>query len=388
MHIIQRLFRTRDGQPTPTVWTRRRVSGVIVAATVTVLGVPSLATAVQPTDGKETTYYISLGDSLATGYQPGWEGESDVAYPDQLFKKLKQREPGLQHLRLGCTGETTDSLVNGGKCDYPNAKSQLDAALKAMAEHRGKISYVTLNIGANDINQCVEATGALDELCLGTTTQSIAKNLAQMTSALRQAGAEGTRYAGATYYNPFLASWLLGEMGQQVAKDSASLIGAGNKIISQGYAAAGFKVANVDGAFSSDDFGNLVDAPGHGKVPANVATICQLTWQCSKRDPHPNAEGHRVIAGAFEAVLPASSTPQPPTDDAGPEPSGSHAPSELAATAGSKSSQGTGPEKLTEEGLADTGSSSSTLLFAGIGLVAVTAGVATSVAVRRRSGTR
>ena len=29
----------------------------------------------------------------------------------------------------------------------------------------------------------------------------------------------------------------------------------------------------------------------------------ELTWACAKKDPHPNAEGHKVIAGAFAAVL-------------------------------------------------------------------------------------
>ncbi|MEU9706204.1 GDSL-type esterase/lipase family protein [Streptomyces sp. NPDC047981] len=358
---------------------------MIAAAMAVVLSVPGMAVAVGP-GVQETTYYLSLGDSLATGYQPDGKEEPDVAYTDRLFEKLKQREPGLQHLRLGCTGETTESLVNGGKCDYPDAGSQLDAAVKAMAEHRGKVNYVTINIGANDINKCVEATGELDGPCLSTTVESMAENLARITGALRQAGTESTQYTGATYYNPFLASWLLGDEGQQVAKDSAGLIGTGNEMISQAYDAAGFNVADVAGAFSSADFSHLVDVPGSGKIPVNVAKICQLTWQCTADDPHPNAEGHQVIADAFAAALPASSTPKPPTDDASPEPSTSPTPCE--PTESPEPGQDTATEDRTKEDLADTGASGNTLLFAGLALVAITAGTATVVIVRKRSGTR
>lgn len=126
-------------------------SRLTVAAMTIVLGTPGLATADEAADGKDATYYISLGDSLASGYQPDVDKDTDVAYTDQLYTQLKQRTPGLKHIRLGCTAETTESLLKGGKCDYPNAKSQLDAALKAMTQHHGKVAYVTLSVGANDI---------------------------------------------------------------------------------------------------------------------------------------------------------------------------------------------------------------------------------------------
>lgn len=348
-----------------------------------------MAGAAAPVDSQGATYYVSLGDSLATGYQPDVAEKSGIAYTDRLFKKLKQREPGLQHLRLGCSGETTGSLISGGKCDYPNAKSQLDSALKAMAEHKGRISYVTVNIGANDINGCVEATGALDKACLNGAVQSIAKNFSQVMGALRKAGGEDTRYAGATYYNPFLAAWLLGDAGQKTAKESAGLIKAGNNVISQAYAGAGFEVADVAGAFSSDDFGNLVDLPAAGKVPTNVAKICQLTWQCTARDPHPNADGHALIASAFAAALPEKVTPPQPGDDGGPKPAVPVSSSAPADTAEPKGDQDIGTDNpKTDENLAETGSSSSTLVLTGLALAALVAGAATVVAVRRRSASQ
>ena len=351
-------------------------SRLTVAAMTIVLGTPGLATADGAADGKDATYYISLGDSLASGYQPDVDKDTDVAYTDQLYTQLKQRTPGLKHIRLGCTAETTESLLKGGKCDYPNAKSQLDAALKAMAQHHGKVAYVTLSVGANDILlNCVSPAGTLDGACLNSRSQTMATNLAQIAGALRKAGAKDTQFVGSTYHNPFLGAWLQGAAGQQAAKESAPLLEAANTGITQVYKSTGFKVADLPGTFSSNDFTTQVNVPGAGEVPANVAKICQLTWACTKKDPHPNAEGHKVIAGAFAAELArndapaASATPAPtPSESATPEPG-----------------KDTGANDPTTNGdLAETGASSSTPVLAGAGLAVVAAGAAAVYFARRR----
>lgn len=351
-------------------------SRLTVAAMTIVLGTPGLATADEAADGKDATYYISLGDSLASGYQPDVDKDTDVAYTDQLYTQLKQRTPGLKHIRLGCTAETTESLLKGGKCDYPNAKSQLDAALKAMAQHHGKVAYVTLSVGANDILlNCVSPAGTLDGACLNSRSQTMATNLAQIAGALRKAGAQDTQFVGSTYHNPFLATWLLGAEGQQAAKESAPLLEAANTGITQVYKSTGFKVADLPGTFSSNDFTTQVNVPGAGEVPANVAKICQLTWACTKNDPHPNAEGHKVIAGAFAAELarndaPAAGATPPPT------------PSESATPEPGKDTGANDPK--TNGDLAETGASSSAPVVAGAGLAVVAAGAAAVYFARRR----
>jgi LPXTG-motif cell wall-anchored protein len=353
-----------------------------ISALAVVLSTPGLAMADDAADGKDTPYYISLGDSLATGYQPDVDKDTDVAYTDQLYAQLKQRTPGLKHIRLGCTGETTESLIKGGKCDYPGAKSQLDAALQALAKHPGKVAFVTLSVGANDIQACVGPGGSLDGACLNNASQSMGKNLAQITGALRKAGAENTQFVGSTYYNPFLAAWLLGEPGQKAAKESAPLLKAANAGITQVYKSTGFKVADVATAFSSDDFTTQVNLPGVGEVPANVAKICQLTWACTKKDPHPNAEGHKVIAGVFAAQLAKSDAPGP---GASPTPSEPATP-ETDTDGDSDEGKGANDPK-TNGGLAATGGSSSTPLIAGAGAAVLALGAAAVyVARRRRAG--
>ena len=100
-------------------------------------------------------YYVSLGDSLAAGYQPDVNANTRYAYTDQLYAKLKKTDPKLVHIKLGCSGETTGTMVNGGICSYPGATSQLDAAVKFLRAHHGEVRYVTLDIGANNVDGCL-----------------------------------------------------------------------------------------------------------------------------------------------------------------------------------------------------------------------------------------
>ncbi|ULR55024.1 SGNH/GDSL hydrolase family protein [Streptomyces deccanensis] len=334
-----------------------------------VLSTPGPASADDTARSSDSTYYISLGDSLASGYQPDVDKDTGIAYTDQLYAQLKQHDPGLKHIRLGCTGETTTSLLKGGTCDYPHAKSQLDAALKTLAQHHGRVVHVTLSVGANDIQACVGAAGTLDGACLDKVSQTMGQNLARIAGALRKAGTKNTQFVGSTYYNPFLATWLLSDAGQQAAKESAPLIDAGNSGIAQVYKSVGFKVANVAGAYHSDDFGNPVNLPGAGEVPANVAEICRLTWACTRQDPHPNAAGHKAIAAAFAAQL--SKIPQ---DPARPTPSPTPGGAENA-----------GANKPTTNGnLAETGAPGSAPVLAGAGLGVVLVGTAAVYLARRR----
>ncbi|MEU5878812.1 hypothetical protein [Spirillospora sp. NPDC047279] len=48
------------------------------------------------------------------GAQPG-QGP-DEGYTDVLYAALKQRDPHLRLVKLGCGGETTTTMLNGGIC--------------------------------------------------------------------------------------------------------------------------------------------------------------------------------------------------------------------------------------------------------------------------------
>ena len=43
-------------------------------------------------------------------------------------------------------------MRQGGVCSYPGAGSQLAAAVAFLRTHRGSVKYLTIDIGANDID--------------------------------------------------------------------------------------------------------------------------------------------------------------------------------------------------------------------------------------------
>src|SRR5690242_9444649 len=142
--------------------------------------VPALFTAVLAAPGaavaSTTTFYLSLGDSLARGYMPG-PGDTDQGYADDLFAQLRVTHPTLQLVKLGCSGETTGTMINGGRCTdrYPVGSSQLDAAVAFLKAHQGAVKYLTLDIGANDVDNCAP-NGSIDLPCVANGVATIAQN--------------------------------------------------------------------------------------------------------------------------------------------------------------------------------------------------------------------
>ncbi|MFC1415171.1 SGNH/GDSL hydrolase family protein [Streptacidiphilus cavernicola] len=248
-------------------------------------------------------YYVSLGDSLAAGYQPDSNTNTSKAYTDQLYAKLKKQDPRLVHIKLGCSGETTGTLINGGICSYPGATSQLDAAVKFLRAHRGEVRYVTLDIGANNVDGCLTG-GTIDQACTTAGVATVATQLPQIARALHRAGGDAPRYVGMNYYDPFLAVWLTGAPGQALARQSVQLSTVLNGVIDQGLRHDGFAVADVSKAFSTDDFTDQVTLPGLGAVPLNVARICAWTWECTPyQNIHANTAGYGEIATVFAQTL-------------------------------------------------------------------------------------
>jgi lysophospholipase L1-like esterase len=242
-------------------------------------------------------YYLSLGDSLAQGYQPiggpwsplGFPGYNQ-GYADQLLKLVREPNEQLRLVKLGCGGETTTTMIVGSPwcgSGFPTG-SQLGEATAFLRAHRGDVAFVTLDIGGNDVLQ--PDGGGVDAVTL---------NLPVILAQLREAAGAGVSIVGMNYYNPLLVEWF---------DDRASLQGnvdgvvAFNDLLEAIYAAAGDPVADVEGAFASTDT-TPVD-----EVPVDVARLCDLTWICTPpphgSDIHPNTAGYAAIAQAFAQALP------------------------------------------------------------------------------------
>jgi len=291
----------------------RRIATIAVLASAVALAVgataaPALAAPAGHGQGHGPRYYLALGDSLSVGIQPDASGANmptDEGYPDQLASMLDRRGQDLRLVKLGCSGETTVTFINGGICSYPGfGGTQLAAAAQFLRHHRGEVGLVTIDIGANDLNPCIALGDAAQiQSCLTALIPQVVANLTVIMSGLRQAGGSRVEIIGMRYYDPELADWLTGPAGQALARASVSLLDTYNGYLSGVYRQFGADVADVFTAFETTDFTDQVTLPGLGTLPRNVATICQLTWECvpppQGPNEHANAAGYHVIADTF-----------------------------------------------------------------------------------------
>ena len=274
----------------------------VMAAVVLLAGAtaPAATAATHP-----TTYYLSLGDSLAAGQQPTGDPadmyRTNQGYADRLYQIARLSRPGLELVKLGCPGETTATMMTGRICKYAHG-SQLAEAVAFLEAHGRSVAFVTIDIGWNDF-AC--QTGLE---CIPPGVATIGQNLPTILATLQAATAPGVPIVGATLYDPFLAFWLAGPAGQALAKVSVTdAIVPINTFVRSIYEQFGMSVADVQGVFLTTRFTPLVPLPGYGKVPLNVATICALTWICAPPplgpDNHANSAGYFVMALAFARAL-------------------------------------------------------------------------------------
>ncbi len=244
-------------------------------------------------------YYLSLGDSLAAGYLAG-RGDTDLGYADQLYGRLRRTDPELRLVKLGCDGETTSSMLDGGRCSYP-AGTQLRQAVQFLQTHAGQVRYLTLDVGANDLAGCYNRSG-VDDGCITRGLRTSVGNLPRILAPLYSAAGPAVRTAGMTYYDPFLALWLDGMFGQLAAGVSVGVQQLLAGMQTAVYGALGYAVANTFAAFRTTAFSRRTDTP-YGNLPVAVANVCRLTTMCSDHDVHPTSSGYRAISQTFATAL-------------------------------------------------------------------------------------
>lgn len=284
-------------------------------------------------------HYLSLGDSLSVGVQPDGNGhprETSEGYTDVLYRTLKEERPQLRHERMGCAGEDTTTFMEGGLswCEerYGHG-SQLEEAEAFLSEHRDETDLVTLTIGANNFTTCVrgvnsprgQAPGSedvdIDRACVEEGLDRLREETPEIAERLREAAGPDTQIIAMTYYNPFLAFFLLdGDPAEQaaasaeeaeelfpenearggLAEEAVDILLEVNGTLTEAYRAEGIDVADVDTVFESTN--QEVPERSETGLPANLQNVCDLTWMChGERGPdiHPNEEGAREIAAVF-----------------------------------------------------------------------------------------
>jgi lysophospholipase L1-like esterase len=229
-------------------------------------------------------HYLALGDSLAFGFQPN--GDFTHGYVTDLFNKL--HEEGVKDvLNLGCPGETSSTFIKGG-CPAPGGPplpyTQLAAAVAFLQVHAGKVSPVTLDIGANDVLRDNKPNCAVDVSGFNADLATLDTNLkGTILPALQGALTVDGRVTGnivmMNYYDPL----------QNFCPNTVPFTQMLNKHLAHDVQGFG-SIVNVFRAF------------GGAKTPN--PNICTYTWICSKyQDIHPMNKGYSVIAETFEDAI-------------------------------------------------------------------------------------
>jgi lysophospholipase L1-like esterase len=252
-------------------------------------------------------YCLSLGTSLAAGVQAdpltGVSIITDVSYPSELAEMLSQDIPKLRPINLGCPGETSATFIDGGLCDYPQG-SQFDQAIQFLHAHGKFTGLITIDLGANDILQCVKGP-IIDLDCIGQLLVQLPAELSYILETLREV-APGVPIVGMNYYNPLLVFWF---QSPPLAQLTIALQNQINDALEDVYAAFGVPVADVAGVFMSDDL--TTDNNGNF-IPDSIDLLCAWTWMCEFQNIHANDTGYAVIAEEFVSVLPEIPISTPP----------------------------------------------------------------------------
>ena len=260
---------------------------------------PSASATPSPTASEGGGLYVALGDSLAAGYQPGGTELRDTAYPALAANRLEAAGADLTVENLGCSGETTTSIVEGGKCDFA-AGSQLEQAESLLAQAED-VALVTIDIGGNDLLRCVREGADVDTACVAEGVKTVQKNLPTILERLRAAAGEGVPVLVLGYYNPWVAAKALDQpvKGVDAAAEAYTALSAA---IEDAAEDTGTTFVGLDEAFATDD---TTPTQVNGRtVPENAARICTLTNICTVGDIHLTDEGAatvaRVLASAAE----------------------------------------------------------------------------------------
>ena len=274
-----------------------------IAIALLLLALPGAAQAKKP------TYYVSLGDSYASGYQPKLGNPRD-GFAYQLVGQARKRGYAFKLVNFGCTGETSESILKRtAKCRHLGpggekyaGRTQTAAAVRFLGRHKGRIGLITVSIGGNDVTAC--ATAADPIACVGPALEKVKANAETLVKRLRKAAGRKTRIVGITYPDVLLGEWVRGN--QDLAKLSVvafqSLL---NPALKETYASVGAKFVDVTaatGAYTPLDQTTTL-AP-YGAIPVAVADVCDLTWYCQYQDIHPKTSGYTAIAKLIAATLP------------------------------------------------------------------------------------
>jgi lysophospholipase L1-like esterase len=292
---------------------RARLIALVVAA-LAVLGLAPGAASAAPAE----QLYVSLGDSYASGYQPGVvpseDGNTRNGFAYQVPALAAGRGYRLRLVNFGCGGATPTSLISTKGCPpralgpggraYPG-RTQLAAAERFLRSNRRSTGLVTVSIGGNDITACVRAPDPAG--CVVSGVAVIEKNVTVIAKRLRRAAGPRVRIVGITYPDVILGLWVNGD---QASRDLASLSVFAfqmliNPALKKAYATGSARFVDVTAASGAyTPFEQVTTLQPYGTVPVAVARVCELSYFCAQGDIHARTDGYALIARLVAGQLP------------------------------------------------------------------------------------
>ncbi len=276
---------------------RARIVVGLATCLVALVGTPPASAAASAT-GPPGQYYLSLGDSLAFGYQNArfqaevaggtYSPDTFPGYTYRFGEALQEIEPGLQVVDYGCPGETTVSFTTacafqdvGGFAlhdGYPG-QSQEEAAIAFLQAHPGEVSPITVSLGVNDVTPALIACAPDYAItCVGPYITTAATNLAVILGTLRYY-APDAEIIVLKYYDPYFIT--LGAQADALAQALDSAIGL----------AATSASADTADAFAA------INEPKPPKT--ETESVCKYTLMCPAEDTHLSNPGYSLVARIF-----------------------------------------------------------------------------------------
>jgi lysophospholipase L1-like esterase len=287
-------------------------SRLLAAAIAAVsLAVPATAQAAKA----KPSYYVSLGDSYAAGYQRFSETSARTTRDGFAYKvpgQATKRGYDLKLVNFGCGGETSVSILKRkarcgglgpGGVEYAGT-TQATAAERFLRRNRGKVKLITVSIGGNDVTACAREGDPV--ACVGPAMEKVKANGKVLLRRLRKAAGPKARIVGITYPDVILGSWVGEHPDQDLAKLSVvafqSLL---NPALKEMYESVGGRFVDVTKATKAyTPLEQTTTLAPYGEIPVAVAEVCKLTAYCAYRDIHPNAKGYALIARLVAETLP------------------------------------------------------------------------------------
>ncbi|MBN1530554.1 MAG: hypothetical protein JW895_15940 [Thermoleophilaceae bacterium] len=289
----------------------RAIIGLVVSVAVLCLAPGGAAAA-------PAKLYVSLGDSYASGYQPGVvpseSGNTRNGFAYQVPRYAARRGHRLRLVNFGCGGATTTSLISTKGCrpealgpdgrDYPG-HTQLAAATRFLRANRGRTALVTVSIGGNDVTRCVSTPDPV--ACVATAVRTVKKNVTLIAKRLRRAAGRRVTIVGTTYPDVILGLWVKGDASSRnLASLSVvafrSLI---NPALKSAYSTARGRFVDVTAASGAyTPLEQTTTLMPYGTVPVAVARVCELSYFCALQDIHARTDGYALIARLVAGELP------------------------------------------------------------------------------------